>query len=62
MLLGASRKSFIGQTLGLPPQERDEGTAAVTAFAIQQGIDIVRVHNVPLNARVARMTDALVRG
>jgi dihydropteroate synthase len=62
ILLGASRKSFIGQTLGLPPQERDEGTAAVTAFAIQQGIDIVRVHNVPLNARVARMTDALVRG
>lgn len=61
LLVGASRKSFIGQALGLPPDQRDEGTAAVTAFAIQQGADLVRVHNVLINARVARMTDALVR-
>jgi len=62
ILLGVSRKSFIGQTLELPPQERDEGTAAITAFAIQQAqVDIVRVHQVRINARVARMIDALVR-
>jgi dihydropteroate synthase len=62
ILLGVSRKSFIGQTLELPPQERDEGTAAITAYAIQQAqVDIVRVHHVRINARVARMTDALVR-
>lgn len=62
ILLGVSRKSFIGQMLELPPQERDEGTAAITAYAIQQAqVDIVRVHHVRINARVARMTDALVR-
>jgi dihydropteroate synthase len=62
ILLGASRKSFIGKALDLPADERDEGTAAVTAFGIERGAAIVRVHNVRLNARVARMTDALVRG
>jgi dihydropteroate synthase len=63
LLLGTSRKSFIGMALsGLPPGERDEGTAATTALGIAAGADIVRVHNVRLNARVARMADALVRG
>jgi dihydropteroate synthase len=61
LLLGASRKSFIGQALNLPPQERDEGTAAVTALAIGAGVDIVRVHNVKMNVRAARTTDAIVR-
>jgi dihydropteroate synthase len=61
VLVGASRKSFIGRVLGVPPEQRDGGTAAVTAFAIQQGADIIRVHNVGLNVQVARMTDALVR-
>jgi dihydropteroate synthase len=62
ILLGTSRKSFIGIALGgLLPHERDEGTAATTALGIQAGADIVRVHNVLLNARVARMTDAIVR-
>ncbi|MCS7040708.1 MAG: dihydropteroate synthase, partial [Anaerolineae bacterium] len=61
LLVGASRKSFIGYTLNLPPHERDEGTAATTAIAIARGADIVRVHNVRLNVRVARMTDAIVR-
>jgi dihydropteroate synthase len=62
LLVGASRKSFIGLPLGLPPQERDEGTAAVTALAIQAGADIVRVHNVQINVRAARVADAIVRG
>jgi dihydropteroate synthase len=62
MLVGASRKSFIGLPLGLPPNERDEGTAATTALAIAAGADIVRVHNVKLNLRAARTADAIVRG
>lgn len=61
VLLGASRKSFIGLALDLPPDQRDEGTAATTALAVAQGVDIVRVHNVALNARVARMCDAILR-
>jgi dihydropteroate synthase len=47
--------------LGLPPQERDEGTAATTALAIAAGADIVRVHNVGMNVRAARIADAIVR-
>jgi dihydropteroate synthase len=61
ILLGASRKSFIGYTLDLPPEERVEGTAAAVAVGITRGADIVRVHDVKEMARVARMTDALVR-
>jgi len=62
LLVGASRKSFIGLPLGLPPRERDEGTAATTALAIAAGADIVRVHNVKMNLRAARISDAIVRG
>lgn len=61
LLLGASRKSFIGYTLDLPPDERLEGTAATTAIGIARGADIVRVHDVKVMARVAKMTDAIVR-
>ena len=61
LLLGSSRKSFIGYTLDLPSDQRDEGTAATTVIGILRGADIVRVHNVRLNVRVARMTDAVVR-
>ncbi len=61
VLLGASRKSFIGYTLDLPAEERLEGTAAATVVAIVRGADIVRVHDVPEMMRVIRMTDAIVR-
>lgn len=61
VLLGASRKSFIGYTLDLPPAERVEGTAAVCAIGIDRGADIIRVHDVEVMVRVARMTDAIVR-
>jgi dihydropteroate synthase len=61
ILLGPSRKSFIGYTLDLPPEERLEGTAAAVSVGITRGADIVRVHDVPELVRVARMTDALVR-
>jgi len=61
VLLGASRKSFIGYTLNLPPDQRLEGTAAAVAIGIARGADIVRVHDVGYMARVARMADAIVR-
>lgn len=63
ILLGTSRKGFIGHALGgLPAGDRVEGTAATVAIGIDRGADIVRVHDVRAMARVARMTDALVRG
>lgn len=61
VLLGPSRKSFIGYTLDLPPDQRLEGTAAAVAVGIARGADIIRVHDVAFMVRVARMTDALVR-
>ena len=61
ILLGPSRKSFIGFTLDLPPDQRVEGTAAAVAVGIVRGADILRVHDVAQMARVAKMTDALVR-
>jgi dihydropteroate synthase len=61
ILLGPSRKSFIGYTLNLPPDQRVEGTAAAIAVGIVRGADIVRVHDVEMMARVAKMTDAIVR-
>ena len=62
ILVGTSRKSTIGTVLGLPVEERLEGTAATVALAIANGVDIVRVHDVKEMARVARMADAVVRG
>jgi dihydropteroate synthase len=62
IVVGPSRKSFIGKTLDLPVEERREGTAAVVALSVAGGADIVRVHDVRAMARVARMADAVVRG
>lgn len=62
LLVGPSRKSFVGYTLNLPPDQRVEGTAAAVALCIQQGADIVRVHDVGAMVRVARIADAIVRG
>jgi len=63
ILVGTSRKSTIGKVLGdLPVEERLEGTAATVAIAIANGADIVRVHDVKEMVRVARITDAVVRG
>ena len=61
LLLGPSRKSFIGYTLDLPPDQRLEGTAAAVAVGIARGADIIRVHDVEFMARLTRMTDAIVR-
>jgi dihydropteroate synthase len=62
LLVAASRKHFIGSVTGLPPDERDEATAAVTALNIAFGADIVRVHDVRTTVRAARIADAIVRG
>ncbi len=62
ILIGTSRKSFIGKVLDLPADDRLEGTAATITTAINNGADIIRVHDVKEMVRVTRMTDAIVRG
>jgi dihydropteroate synthase len=61
VLLGPSRKSFIGKTLDLPPDQRLEGTLAAVGVGITRGVDIIRVHDVEAVVRFARMTDAIIR-
>ena len=62
IVIGTSRKSTLGRVLDLPADQRLEATLATTALAIAAGVDIVRVHDVRENVRVARMADAVVRG
>lgn len=62
LLVGTSRKSFIGAVLNVEAGDRIEGTAATVALSISGGADIVRVHDVKQMARVAMMADAIVRG
>jgi len=62
VLLGTSRKAFIGKVLDLPIRDRVEGTAATVAYGITRGVRIVRVHDVAAMVRITRMTDALLRG
>ena len=59
LLLGASRKSTIGNVLGLPPEDRLEGTLATTVLAVWQGVEFIRVHDVRANVRAAKMAAAL---
>jgi dihydropteroate synthase len=61
LLVGPSRKGTIGKVLGLPPDQRLEGTAALVTICSACGADMVRVHDVRAMARVARMADALAR-
>jgi len=61
ILLGTSRKSFIGLALKLPPEERLEGTLASLALGIAQGADVVRVHDVRAAVRAVRISDAILR-
>ncbi len=61
LLLGTSRKSFIGATLDLPVEERMEATGATCVLGIERGAEIVRVHDVKPIARMVRMTDAILR-
>ncbi len=61
ILIGTSRKSFIGKLLDLPVTERVEGTAATVAAAILRGVDVVRVHDVRVMVRVAAVSDRIAR-
>ncbi len=61
VLLGPSRKSFIGYTLNTEPDRRLEGTAAAVAIGIARGVDIVRVHDAEFMVRVSRIADAVTR-
>jgi len=59
LLLGPSRKSFIGRVLDLPPEDRLEGTAAAVTLGTLRGASILRVHDVKFMSRLVRMTHAL---
>ena len=61
ILLGVSRKSFIGAALGLPVEERMEATGAACVLGIASGANIVRVHDVKPIARMCRMADAILQ-
>jgi dihydropteroate synthase len=61
ILIGTSRKSFIGTTLNLDATDRLEGSLATVTMSIMNGADIVRVHDVKETMRVAKMTDAIYR-
>ena len=62
VLLGTSRKSVIGLTLGLPSDQRIEGTIATTVTGVMRGAAFVRVHDVKENSRAVKMTQAIMRG
>jgi len=62
VLIGASRKRFLGQILGIEdPKERDLATAVVGGWAILQGVFALRVHDVARSLQIARISDAMVR-
>jgi dihydropteroate synthase len=60
VMIGTSRKFFIGKVTGGEPEQRLEGTAATVAAAIMNGCHIVRVHDVAAMKKVAAVTDAIV--
>ncbi|MBW1996952.1 MAG: dihydropteroate synthase [Deltaproteobacteria bacterium] len=62
ILLGTSRKSFLGHILGKGPSERDVGTMATISAGVMNGASIVRVHDVKSAVETVRVTDAIMRG
>ncbi len=60
VLVGFSRKAFIGRVLGLPPEDRLEGTIAAAVLSVSRGADILRVHDVGPVARAVRMAEAIL--
>lgn len=62
LLLGASRKTFIGEILDVPADQRDNGTGATTCLGITKGIHMIRVHDVKLHIELAKMMDTMLRG
>jgi len=62
LMLGASRKSVIGDVLNLPVEDRMEGTLATTVIGTMKGCSFIRVHDVKKNVRAIRMTEAILHG
>lgn len=62
VLIGASRKSFIGKILAKPVDEREAGTLAVTAIAVMKGASIIRVHEAKTNRQAAKVAECVLRG
>ena len=62
ILIGTSRKAFIGRVTGGEPKERREGTAATVTAAVMNGAHVVRIHDVKFMKPVVSMTDAILRG
>ena len=62
LMIGSSRKSFIGAVLNSPINDRIEGTAATVSISIAKGADLVRVHDVVEISKTVKMTDAIIRG
>lgn len=61
LLLGTSRKTFIGEIIHVAPEQRDYGTGATTCLGIMKGVHIVRVHNVKVNKHLAKVMDAILK-
>jgi dihydropteroate synthase len=61
VLVGTSRKGFIGRALDVPVDQRLEGTAATMVWAVERGARIVRVHDVAPMVRAVRMTETLLK-
>jgi dihydropteroate synthase len=61
LLVGASRKSVIGNTLSLPVNERLYGTVAISTLAATKGVSFIRVHDIRANKEAVRMTEAILR-
>ena len=59
ILVGPSRKAFIGNILDLPVEERMEGSLAASVVAVLKGVDILRVHDVKETVRVIKITEAI---
>ena len=62
VIVGASRKSFLGAFGSEPPENRLESSVAAAVLAVRNGADLVRVHDVAATAKAVRVTDAVARG
>ena len=60
VLVAASRKDVVGETLALPPDQRLEGSLALVALSVDAGASFVRVHDVQASVRTARMVEAVL--
>lgn len=62
VLLGVSRKSFIGRILDLPPEERLEGSLAASVMGIAKGVSIIRTHDVSATRNAVKVAEAIIKG